>query len=129
MSFYRYLYRSEVFGAFFVTLAIWKLLDFFQQPTVRIELLASAPAGLYLISHGYIIPFIPCVISIINLFGHAEKRDVFNRFSAAVEIVRATLSLDISTVAFPFVSISHRSRTTKANTPSILFARSPLSIC
>ena len=82
----RYLYGSEVFGVFFVTLAIWKLLDFFERPTTTSGLSASIFSGLYLISHGYIIPFIPCLISMMVLFAPAKKNDVFTRFTASVKL-------------------------------------------
>ena len=81
----RYLYGYEVFGVFFVTLAIWKLLDFFETPTLTTGLLGSFFAGLYLISHGYIIPFVPCLIVILVLFGPAEQSDSFRRFTDNVK--------------------------------------------
>jgi hypothetical protein len=82
----RFLYGYEVLGVFFVTLAIWKLLDFFAQPTLRSGLLTSIFAGLYLISHGFIIPFIPCLISLIFLFGSNEQYGIISRFSTGVKL-------------------------------------------
>jgi len=64
----RFLGGQEVLGVFFVTLAIWKLVDFFEVPTVRTGLIASFFVGLYQISHGYILPFLPCLICISVLF-------------------------------------------------------------
>ena len=70
----RYTWGYEVLGVFFVTLAIWALLDFFEDPTLTSGLKASLFCGLYLISHGYILPFIPCVIILMSMFaGSAEQ--------------------------------------------------------
>jgi hypothetical protein len=64
----RYLWGYEVLGVFFVTTAIWSLLDFYDRPTWRRGLVASAYLGIYLISHGYTLPFIFCVVSVVILF-------------------------------------------------------------
>ncbi len=64
----RYTWGYEVLGVFFVTLAISALLDFFEDPTLKSGLTASLFCGLYLISHGYILPFIPCVIILMFMF-------------------------------------------------------------
>jgi hypothetical protein len=68
----RYTWGYEVLGAFFFTLAIWSFLGFLRQPNRKSGLVASFCSGLYLISHGYIIPFIPCLASAILLY--AERR-------------------------------------------------------
>jgi hypothetical protein len=64
----RYPWGYEVFGVFFVTLSFWALFDFFQQPTYRSGFVASFFCAMYLISHGYIIPFFPCLILFTLLF-------------------------------------------------------------
>jgi hypothetical protein len=61
----RYAWGYEVLGVFFVTLAIWALLDFLRNPTLASGLKASLFCGLYLISHGYILPFIFCFVVIL----------------------------------------------------------------
>jgi hypothetical protein len=97
----RYLWGYEVLAVFFVTLAIWGLTNFFEEPTAKAGLLASVFAGLYLISHGYIIPFIPCLISIMVLFGPAEKYEVFNRFTGAVKLCARRLVWIFPLLLFP----------------------------
>ena len=82
----RYLWGYEVLGVFFVTLAIWKLIDFFEAPALRTGLVASAFSGLYLISHGYILPFIPSLISLILLFVQSEKNDLLGRLAAGIRL-------------------------------------------
>jgi hypothetical protein len=64
----RYLYGYEVIGVFFVTLAIWSLLNFYELPTWRRGLVASACLGVYLMSHGYTLPVVFCVVSVATLF-------------------------------------------------------------
>jgi hypothetical protein len=60
----------------FFTLAIWALLDFFRDPTRMSGLKASLFCGLYLISHGYIIPFIPCLIALTFLFADSDEQEL-----------------------------------------------------
>ncbi|MBN1811585.1 MAG: phospholipid carrier-dependent glycosyltransferase [Anaerolineae bacterium] len=64
----RYLYGYEVLGVFFVTLAIWSLLDFYDQPTWKRGIIASVYLGVYLISHGYTLPIVFCLASVVTLF-------------------------------------------------------------
>jgi hypothetical protein len=64
----RYLYGYEVLGVFFVTLAIWSLLNFYELPAWRRGLVASACLGVYLTSHGYTLPIVFCLASIVTLF-------------------------------------------------------------
>ena len=66
----RYLYGYEVLGVFCVTLAIWSLLDFYGRPTWRRGIVASACLGVYLTSHGYTLPIVFCVASVVALFTH-----------------------------------------------------------
>lgn len=53
----RYLWGYEVFGLFFLTLAFWKLADFYEQPSSGAALASGVATALYLISHGFIVPF------------------------------------------------------------------------
>ena len=82
----RYLWGYEVLGVFFVTLAIWRLIDFFEKPTAKSGLLASMFSGLYVISHGYIIPFIPSLLSIILLFAPSKKSGIVFRFNTGMKL-------------------------------------------
>jgi hypothetical protein len=82
----RYLWGYEVLGVFFVTLAIWKLIDFFETPTLKTGIAASAFSGLYLISHGYIIPFLPSLVSLVVLFAPGEKNGLLNRLTTGVRL-------------------------------------------
>lgn len=69
----RYLWGYEVLGVFFVTLAIWSLLDFYDRPTLKQGLVASFFLGLYLISHGYILPIIFCLVSMMALLPRGAR--------------------------------------------------------
>jgi hypothetical protein len=82
----RYLWGYEVLGVFFVTLAIWKLVDFFETPKVKTGVLASIASGLYLISHGHVIPFLPSLISLVLLFAPSERDGVLNRLRTGMEL-------------------------------------------
>ena len=82
----RFLWGHEVLGTFFVTLAVWKLVDFCEKPNLKTGLLASIFSGLYLISHGYIIPFVACLISIMLLFPRNEKYGLLKRLITAVKL-------------------------------------------
>ena len=68
----RYMWGYEVLGVFFGTLAVWALIAFFRRPTAGRGLLASLAAGVYLISHGYIIPFAPCLAALVWLYAPGE---------------------------------------------------------
>lgn len=74
----RYLWGYEALGVFFVTLALYSVLKFFQQPSLLSGLKASFLTGLYLLSHGYIIPFLPCFILLLFL-SPSEESSVFAR--------------------------------------------------
>ncbi len=69
----RYLWGYEAFGVFFGTLALWSLLNFFRGPTTKTGLVASVCCGLYLTSHGYIIPAVPCLVAVVVLFTRGER--------------------------------------------------------
>ena len=74
----------RILGVSVITLAIWSLLNFFDAPTSRTGIVASFFCGLYLISHGYIIPFIPFLLCAVFLFTPGENRTVLNRFHAGI---------------------------------------------
>lgn len=84
----RYSWGYEVLGVFFVTIALWSLVAFFQRPTVGAGLAASLCSGLYLVSHGYIIPFIPC-LAFVTLFADAcleEDASVPDRLRTVLDL-------------------------------------------
>jgi len=64
----RYLWGYETLGALCVMLAFWALVAFFERPNRRRSVVASVAIALYLISHGYIIPFFPCLAVLIIAF-------------------------------------------------------------
>lgn len=80
----RYLWGYEVFGVFFVTLAIWSLLDFYDRPTRKQGLLASLFLGIYLISHGYILPIIFCLFSVVTLFTRSGTGNYFDKLRRGI---------------------------------------------
>ncbi|MEL6545302.1 MAG: hypothetical protein AAFQ82_11800 [Myxococcota bacterium] len=53
----RYLWGYEVFGLFFLTLALWSLFNFFETPGHHSAVTAGVAVALYLVSHGFIVPF------------------------------------------------------------------------
>ena len=64
----RYLWGYEVLGAFFLLLVLWAGRRFFEKPTRRRGAALSLAAGLYLVSHGYILPFLPTLLLAIVLW-------------------------------------------------------------
>lgn len=87
----RYLWGYEVFGVFFGTIVLWSLLDFFDRPTIKTGLVASLCSGLYLISHGYIIPFIPCLASITVLFTPSERESALYKLGRGIKLLATKL--------------------------------------
>ena len=71
--FSRYLWGFEVLGLFALTLAFWSLLSFLEDPTLRRGLIASAFAGLSVISHVNIFPFLPCVVAAGVMLGQGHR--------------------------------------------------------
>jgi hypothetical protein len=69
----RYPYGYEVLGVFFVTLALWALLDFYADPTWKRGFVASIGLGAYLLSHGYVVPVVFCVASMAILFAQTKS--------------------------------------------------------
>ncbi len=69
----RFLYGYEILGALFISVAIWKLIDFFKQPSTKKALIASLFLGLYLISHIYIVPFIFVFFMVIFLYSRPQS--------------------------------------------------------
>ena len=83
----RYLWGYEVLGTLFLTLALWALLGFFERPTPRSGLVASLFSGLYLISHGYVIPFALCLPVMLILFARTEGEGVLATLRGWVKLL------------------------------------------
>jgi hypothetical protein len=86
----RYLWGYEVLGAFFLVLAIWSLLDFFEKPSMPKGLVASFACGLYLVSHVYITPFVVCIAAMTVICGD-EGRSVRDRFLTNLHLLVSRL--------------------------------------
>lgn len=82
----RYLWGYEVFGAFFGTIALWSLLNFFDRPTIKTGLVASLCSSLYLISHGYVLPFIPCLVPLMVLFAPDERESGLHKLGVGIKL-------------------------------------------
>ncbi|MDD8013335.1 MAG: glycosyltransferase family 39 protein [Acidobacteriota bacterium] len=80
----RFPWGYEILGVFFCTMALWALLRFWQAPGRKTGLLASLAVGLYLISHGFIIPFIPSFIIALLLFAPDKTGSFFSRIYSGV---------------------------------------------
>jgi hypothetical protein len=78
----RYLWGYEVFGVFFLTLAIWKLLDFYENPNDSNAVGAGVFSCLYLVSHGYIVPFAACFVIIGLFFAKTQLFALWTRYKA-----------------------------------------------
>ncbi|MEO1170658.1 MAG: glycosyltransferase family 39 protein [Myxococcota bacterium] len=68
----RYLWGYEVFGVFFLCLALWALLNFLERPSHETSLTAGASVALYLVSHGFVVPFFPSVVALFLLIRGRE---------------------------------------------------------
>ncbi len=97
----RYLWGHEVLGVFFVTTAIWALIQFFRHPA-GFGLIASLFTGLYLISHGYILPFIVPLVAIIFLFGPPDNQNIKYRFIQCSRLIINKLLWLFPIALFPF---------------------------
>ena len=75
----RYLWGYEVLGAFFVTVAVWALLDFLESPGMGRAAVASVCSALYLMSHNYIVPFPFCILALAALFTVGVREPVARR--------------------------------------------------
>jgi len=87
----RYVWGYEVLGVFFVTLAFWALLNLFRRPSRRTGLVASLTCGLYLISHGYIIPFVPCLFAAAILLVRSRDSAIGRRLGTGIVIMGRSL--------------------------------------
>jgi len=87
----RYLWGYEILGVFFSTIALWSLLNFFDHPTIKTGLVASLCSALYMISHGYIIPFIPCLASIAFLFTPSDGKGGLYKLGTGIRLLTTNL--------------------------------------
>ncbi len=69
----RYLWGYEVLGLFCLTLVILALIRLFSDPEPKHKLFAAATLSLYLTSHGYILPLIPCLVVASLLFARGTS--------------------------------------------------------
>jgi len=108
----RYLWGYEILGVFFITLALWKLIDFFYLPSTKNGLTASFFLGLYLIAHGYIIPVIPSLLLTAALFNNEKKGGLLHRFYYGITLLFKKLVWAFPVLLFPVYSssISHTFR-------------------
>jgi len=108
----RYLWGYEVLGVFFITLAIWKLIDFFYLPTIKNGLTASLFLGLYLIAHGYIIPFMPSLLLTAALFNNKSEGPLVYRCYQGITLLLKKFVWAIPVLLWPIYSssISHTFR-------------------
>ncbi len=82
----RYLWGYEVFGVMFLTLALWKLLDFFDNPNKKTGIIASLFSGLYIISHGYFVPFAPLLLVLVFMYSPDADSGFFKRLWSGLEM-------------------------------------------
>lgn len=98
----RYLWGYEVLGVLAITLAIWALVRFFDNPTTRSGLTASLASALYLVSHGYILPFLPFVVLLIILWAPAGGKNLVRRFWAGTKLLARKGVWVFPLLALPF---------------------------
>jgi len=83
----RYLWGYEILGVFFLTLALGGLIRFLRDPSKRNSVFASAAIALYLISHGFIVPFLPCFFLTLLMFGPGENEAWRKRVGRALGLL------------------------------------------
>ena len=98
----RYLWGYEVLGVLFITLAVWTLRGFFAEPTIRTGLTASLASGLYLVSHGYILPFLPCLVVLIIFWAPGREGNVFSRLWVGTKLLARKGVWVFPLLALPF---------------------------
>lgn len=94
----RFLWGYDALGVFFVTLAMGSLVHFFQTRTLPSGLLASFSMSLYLTSHGYIVPFLPCFFFALLFLSPPENQPWPTRF-----VLSAKAALDGWLFLFPLL--------------------------
>jgi len=83
----RYLWGYEMLGAFFITLAIWSLLDFLESPGTKTAVGASVCSALYLLSHNYIVAFAPGLLALVALFSPGEADRPLKRAQTGIHLL------------------------------------------
>ena len=86
----RYLWGYEVLGVFFLSLFLWSWLLFLEKPAPGSGRGASVLLALYLISHGYILPFFPAFCLSFFLLSSPEHRHLnpLKKFRANLVLFR-----------------------------------------
>lgn len=79
----RYLWGYEVFGAMFLTIALWSLFNFYDDMTRKKAVTASILCGIYIISHGFFAPFAIVLLFIIYIYS-PEPGNFMHRFKAGL---------------------------------------------
>ena len=79
----RYLWGYEVFGAMFLTIALWSLFNFYGDMTRKNAVIASVFCGIYIISHGYFAPFAIVLLCIIYIYSPVSGK-FLNRIKAGL---------------------------------------------
>ena len=79
----RYLWGYEVLGTFFLTIAIWVLLLYFENPTKKNGFFVSLSIGFYSISHGYILPG-SITLFIIMMISVGRDDGIINRLRKVI---------------------------------------------
>jgi len=80
----RYLWGYEVFGAMFLTIALWSLFNFYEDMTKKNAITASVLCGIYIISHGYFAPFAPVLLCIMYIYSPAAVENFKTRMMAGL---------------------------------------------
>ena len=80
----RYMWGYETLGTFCITLALWALIAFLMRPGRKLAVLASSALALYLISHGYILPFAVSFFCILLLYGGSREQIALKRFAMGI---------------------------------------------
>ena len=80
----RFPWGYEILGVFFCTMALQALLRFWQTPNRKSGFMASLAIGLYLVSHGFIVPFFPSFFIALLLFSPDKKGSLFSRIRSGI---------------------------------------------
>ena len=82
----RYLWGYEVFGAMLLAAALWSLFNFYDDMSRKNAVRASFLCGIYIISHGYFVPFAPVLLCIIYIYSPASGENFMKRMVSGLGI-------------------------------------------
>ncbi|HRU04928.1 MAG TPA: glycosyltransferase family 39 protein [Candidatus Brocadiia bacterium] len=83
----RYLWGYETLGLLCLSAALWALARFYERPEWGRGLGASLAIAVYLVSHGYIVPFAPCLLAAAWLLYEGEERGPWRRAWAGLRLL------------------------------------------